>query len=130
MVTLLLEDLFLTVLYRVRALKRPSACSGTTFSSRWVCPHPSYRVSNINSVNQSRLGLSQYPCGCRRCRGARVRKVETVGRHHRRYGRDFYLPHPVLIVDGVPLEGPVQNGGRGEPYSRWRNRNGRSPTFP
>lgn len=44
-----------------------------------------------------RLGLPEYPCACNRCRGARIKKVETVARHHSAYGRDPYLIYPVMV---------------------------------
>ena len=45
----------------------------------------------------TRLGLLEYPCACTRCRGARIKKIEMVARHHRLHGRDRYLLYPVLV---------------------------------
>ena len=44
-----------------------------------------------------RMGVLDYPCACRIWRGARIRSSEAIARHHRRYDRDAYLPHPVLV---------------------------------
>jgi hypothetical protein len=44
-----------------------------------------------------RLGLPEYPCACNRCRGARIKKCDTVARHHTTYGRDPYLLYPVMV---------------------------------
>ena len=44
-----------------------------------------------------RMGLPEYPCACNRCRGAMIKKVETVARHHSAYGRDPYLIYPVMV---------------------------------
>ncbi|KAG0595486.1 hypothetical protein M758_UG170200 [Ceratodon purpureus] len=52
------------------------------------------------------MGVTEYPCACRRCRGARIRSAVTVTRHHKPYGKDHYLPHPILSVDGRRLRGP------------------------
>ena len=49
----------------------------------------------------NRLGLSEYPCACRRYRGARVLKVDSVTRHHRIYCRDNFLPHPILVCSST-----------------------------
>jgi hypothetical protein len=46
----------------------------------------------------NRLGLPEYPCACNRCRGASIRKVETVARHHITHGRDPYLEYPVMVI--------------------------------
>ncbi|KAG0504704.1 hypothetical protein M758_N024800 [Ceratodon purpureus] len=61
----------------------------------------------------NRLGLPEYPCACARCRGGRVRMSQTVVRHHRLFGRDDHLPHPVLTVHGLPLRGPTFTRERG-----------------
>ena len=45
----------------------------------------------------ARMGCTEYICACRQCRGARVRRVETIARHHRQHGRDPFLPYPVLV---------------------------------
>ena len=45
----------------------------------------------------TRLKLTEYPCACTRCRGARVKKIEIVARHHRLHGRDRYLIYPVMV---------------------------------
>ena len=51
-----------------------------------------------------RLGLPEYPCACNRCRGARIKKVYTVARHHISYGRDPYLVYPVMVSLGTPKQ--------------------------
>ena len=66
---------------------------------------------HLERSTASRLGLSEYPCACNRCRGGRHRKVEIVARHHRIYGRDPYLKwlvivspldlHEFALVDGI-----------------------------
>ena len=45
----------------------------------------------------NRLQLHEYPCACNRCRGAVVRRVSTIAKHHVRNGRDPYLIYPVLV---------------------------------
>lgn len=45
----------------------------------------------------NRLNLHEYPCACNTCRGAVVRKVSTVAKHHVRNGRDPYLKYPILV---------------------------------
>ena len=58
------------------------------------------RLSAAYHIERSiaiRQGLPEYLCACQNCRGARVRKVETVARHHRLHGRDPYLQYPVLV---------------------------------
>ena len=59
----------------------------------------------------TRLGLSHYPCACTRCRGACMKKMEVVARHHLRHGRDPYLKYPIMVrmyavqvVEAVLLE--------------------------
>lgn len=44
-----------------------------------------------------RMQVTEYPCACRRCHGARIMGGYMITRHHRRYGRDPFLPHPVLV---------------------------------
>lgn len=46
----------------------------------------------------NRLGFPEYPCACNRCRGAEIRKVDTIARHHRTHGRDPYLLYPVMVI--------------------------------
>lgn len=48
-----------------------------------------------------RLALPEYPCACNRCRGARIKKVNIVARHHISYGRDPYLVYPVMVSVGA-----------------------------
>lgn len=58
------------------------------------------RLSAAYHIERSvanRLGLPGYPCACNRCRGAIIRNVETVGRHHIAHGRDPYLLYPVIV---------------------------------
>ena len=45
----------------------------------------------------TRLGLTMYPCACTRCRGACIKKMEVVARHHFRCGRDCYLIYPIIV---------------------------------
>jgi hypothetical protein len=42
-------------------------------------------------------GLTEYPCACRACCGAKIRKFHTIARHHRKNGRDPFLPYPVIV---------------------------------
>lgn len=44
-----------------------------------------------------RLGLVRYPCGCIRCHGGIHQRTETVAKHHRKYGRDPHMRHPLLV---------------------------------
>ena len=58
------------------------------------------RICSAYHIERSianRLKLDEYPCACNRCRGAVVRKVSTVAKHHVRNGRDPYLIYPVLV---------------------------------
>lgn len=58
------------------------------------------RLSAAYHIERSlaaRLGLPEYPCACDRCRGARIKKVHTVAKHHIAYGRDPYLIYPVMV---------------------------------
>ena len=52
---------------------------------------------HIEQSIANRLGLSEYPCACNRCRGARLQKTEVVARHHVQNGRDPYLQYPVIV---------------------------------
>lgn len=73
------------------------------------------RLSAAYHIERSiahRLGLPEYPCACNRCRGAIIKKVETVARHHSIHGRDPYLVYPVMVGKyieiSVILESPVK----------------------
>ena len=53
-----------------------------------------YRMQQSNSSTNhiecsiaNRVKLHEYPCACNRCKGAVVRKVSTVAKHHVRNGR-------------------------------------------
>ena len=54
-------------------------------------------VFHIKVSISRRMGIPEYPCACSRCKGGRIRKPETIKKHHRRYGRDIFLPHPVIV---------------------------------
>ncbi|KAG0595808.1 hypothetical protein M758_UG199500 [Ceratodon purpureus] len=71
-------------------------------------------------------GLPEYPCACTRCKGGQIRKVETVATHHRRYGQDPSLPHPILTMDGRNLRGPVRRTDVGEEFYHRQQENGGS----
>lgn len=52
---------------------------------------------HIEHTIATRLGLPQYPCIYTWCKGACIKKVEVVARHHLKYGRNRYLMYPVII---------------------------------
>ena len=52
---------------------------------------------HLERSTATRMGVTEYPCACPRCRGAGMQSTKTISRHHRRFGRDPYLPHPVLV---------------------------------
>ncbi|KAG0575331.1 hypothetical protein KC19_VG337500 [Ceratodon purpureus] len=87
---------------------------------------PAFHIER-SIANRSRL--PEYLCACSTCKGGRIRKVETIAKHHRLYGRDRSLPHPILTVDGRNLRGPVQQTDRGEEFYHRERRNGGSPDF-
>ncbi|KAG0592135.1 hypothetical protein KC19_1G228000, partial [Ceratodon purpureus] len=76
---------------------------------------PAYHIERSICL---RLGLIEYPCACQKCRGGRIRRVLTVAKHHRKYGRDPFLSYPVLTVDGQNLRGPVREADEGEEFYR------------
>ena len=51
----------------------------------------------------NRLNLHEYPCACNTCRGAIVRKVSTVAKHHVRNGREPYLKYPIPVSSSESL---------------------------
>lgn len=64
------------------------------------------RLSAAYHIERSiahRMGLPEYPCACNRCRGAIIKKVETVARHHSAYGRDPYLVYPVMVGNYIDM---------------------------
>ena len=64
------------------------------------------RLSAAYHIERSiahRMGLPEYPCACNRCRGAIIKKVETVARHHSIHGRDPYLVYPVMVGKTLDL---------------------------
>ncbi|KAG0573995.1 hypothetical protein KC19_VG227100 [Ceratodon purpureus] len=67
---------------------------------------PAYHIERSIATQ---LGLAEYPCACQRCMGGRLRLIATIARHHKAYGRDPLLPHPVLTVNGRSLRGPARN---------------------
>ena len=60
-------------------------------------PRRQFAAYHIERSIASREGLTQYPCACRACCGVRVRKFDTIARHHRKNGRDPFLPYPVIV---------------------------------
>ena len=53
-----------------------------------------YHIERSIAISE---GLTQYPCACRLCCGARTRRFDTIARHHRKNGRDPFLPYPVIV---------------------------------
>lgn len=56
-----------------------------------------YAPYHIERSLAHRLGLPEYPCACNRWSGARIKRMEIVGRHHSVYGRDPFLIYPVMV---------------------------------
>lgn len=82
------------------------------FRPRWLLNNASHsekmrrRLSAAYHIERSiahRLGLPEYPCACNRCRGAVIKKVETVARHHSIHGRDPYLVYPVMVGQYIEI---------------------------
>lgn len=56
-----------------------------------------FAAYHIERSIANRLGLPEYSCACNRCKGALIKKVTTVARHHIIHGRDPYLVYPIMV---------------------------------
>lgn len=52
---------------------------------------------HIEKALAAREGIKRYPCGCKKCHGYKTQSVQTVEKHHRKYGRDSTLEEPLLV---------------------------------
>jgi hypothetical protein len=59
---------------------------------------------HIERALAARQGIARYPCGCERCHGFKSQSVQTVERHHRKYGRDSKLNEPFLVSSTTLLD--------------------------